>query len=367
MTMPDVTLHIGAMKTGTTYIQRMLGGNAESLNTAGILYPQPWSDQVEAVRDVLNLKGGSHLGSISGRWQEMVQRLHSADCARAILSVEFLSFASEEQVQQIVGTLRPSSIQVVLGARDLGRALPAQWQTSVRNGRASTYRQYTDGVCDGRDSATSQHFWKRQDVGRIASRWVGALGKENVTVVTVPPRGSDPSELWNRISQAMRLDTLPLVQRQVSNESLGPTATELLRRIDLLAQVRDMDNWTYQHGVNRALSHAVLPHLTDPHPSLRLPPSAHQWAMRETTRVVNEVRDSGAQVIGSLTELEPELDGSDSFLWPEDIPDADLLDLAVGALTAMAEQAANTKRAALPGSGGRRGRRQSRQAEESDE
>ena len=86
MSSRKVTLHIGAMKTGTTYVQRMLGTNAKVLAEQGITYPKPWSDQVEAVRDALKLQGGSHRGSIEGRWDLMVNRLNTTDGDRAILS-----------------------------------------------------------------------------------------------------------------------------------------------------------------------------------------------------------------------------------------------------------------------------------------
>ncbi len=39
MTSPRVALHIGAMKTGTTYVQRMLGINVEALAAQGITLP----------------------------------------------------------------------------------------------------------------------------------------------------------------------------------------------------------------------------------------------------------------------------------------------------------------------------------------
>lgn len=363
MSAPDITLHIGAMKTGTTYIQRMLGSNEEALAAAGILYPLPWSDQVEAVRDVLNLRGGgAHLGSIEGRWEGMVERVQNADCTRVILSVEFLSFASDKLVKRIARSLAQSHVQVVLGARDLGRALPAQWQTSVRNGRPAPYRQYAEGVVLGKDADLLRHFWKRQNIGEIASRWGHVFGIDNVTVVTVPPQGANTGELWSRFARAMDLQEEDFVERSLSNQSLGPTATELLRRINEQAQSQGMQNWVYQHGINRALSHSVLPNIQDPHPSLRLPDFAHDWAKEETTRLITEIAASGASIIGSLDDLQPNLVQRDPFIWPEEIPDSDVLDLAVAALTAFGEQMAEEKRAGLTGGDGRRRGRKRRRA-----
>ena len=51
-----IFLHIGAMKTGTTYIQTVLSENRERLIEEGVLFPgERWRSQVRAVEDVLRL------------------------------------------------------------------------------------------------------------------------------------------------------------------------------------------------------------------------------------------------------------------------------------------------------------------------
>jgi hypothetical protein len=347
MSSPQVCLHIGAMKTGTTYVQRRLGTNRDELAQMGIWYPRPWSDQVEAVRDILAMKGGAHLGSIEGRWDQMVQRIHSWDGERVILSVEFLSFADTEQVARIMGTLSPSQVTVVIGARDLARVLPAQWQTAVRNGQPTTYREYVSGLTTHGRSKSKRHFWKRQDIGRIAATWADVAGRENVAVVTVPPSGADPNELWRRMALAMKVAELPQKKEMPKNESLGPTATELLRRINARAKETDMSTWSYQHGVNRALSHQVLPDVPETFPRLRVPNEAYDWITTEAERVINEIDVSGVEVIGPVDDLRPVLDTDLPFVWPEEIPDKHLLAAAVAALTAFADRAADTKRQTL--------------------
>lgn len=355
MTTPAVCLHIGAMKTGTTYVQRMLGSNHDELARQGIAYPMPWSDQVEAVRDVLKMKGGSHLGSIEGHWKLMVDRLHEWSGPRAILSVEFISFADPAEIRTIVGDLSPSQVSVVLGARDLARVLPAQWQTAVRNGRSVTYRDYLKGLTAKRPTRVKWHFWKRQDIGRIAADWAKVVGKDNVTVVTVPPRGADPGELWRRMATAMQLDATSLDNKTPSNESLGPTGTELLRRINEQADATDMSTWAYQHGINRALSHQVLPDLPDPQPSLRVPDEYHGWVRDESARIIRELHAADVQIVGDVTDLEPTLTPGAPFVWPEDLSDTDLLAYAVAALTAFGGDVAERKRKDIVGKKQRRG------------
>ena len=50
---PRVYLHIGAMKTGTTLLQRLMVANLQSLADAGYLFPgDTWADQ-SRVRDMM--------------------------------------------------------------------------------------------------------------------------------------------------------------------------------------------------------------------------------------------------------------------------------------------------------------------------
>lgn len=342
-----VSLHIGAMKTGTTFVQRMLGTNRQLLADRGVLYPTPWSDQVEAVREVLALKGGSHLGSIEGSWQRLLDQIKNWDGSSAVLSVEFISFADETQIQQMVGDLRDFEVSVIVGARDLGRVLPAQWQTAVRNGQTTTYREYLSGVTGRRPSRAKRHFWKRQDIGDIAARWAKELGSQAVQVVTVPPSGNDPNELWRRMAVALDLLDIPLESHDSNNESLGATGTELLRRVNQQATAMEVAQWNYQHGVNRALSHQVLPALADERSSMSLPAEQQTWASKEAQRIIREITESGVSVVGDLDDLLPKFKAGAKVEWPEDIPDSDLLALSTAALAGLADQFAELKKEGL--------------------
>jgi hypothetical protein len=226
----------------------------------------------------------------------------------------------------------------------------------VRNGRRTTYREYLHGLTAKRPSRSKKHFWKRQDIGRIASDWADVIGTENVTVVTVPPRGADPSELWRRFARAMNLESVHLEEKTASNESLGLTGTELLRRINAAAEASDMSTWHYQHGINRALSHQVLPEIADPRPSLGVPDDVHEWVRAEAARMRAELAASGVLIVGDISDLEPQLIPGQPFAWPEDLSDSELLDFAVAALSAFGESVAERKKKDLESGTGKRKR-----------
>ena len=49
-----VVLHIGSMKSGTSFIQNVLGNNREALAEHGITFAgERWRDQVTAVQDLI--------------------------------------------------------------------------------------------------------------------------------------------------------------------------------------------------------------------------------------------------------------------------------------------------------------------------
>jgi hypothetical protein len=53
------------MKTGTSYLQQLMTDNKQVLDEQGLLFPgkQGWSDQVLAVRDILELRLDKSCGS----------------------------------------------------------------------------------------------------------------------------------------------------------------------------------------------------------------------------------------------------------------------------------------------------------------
>jgi len=74
---PTVYLHIGAFRTGTTYLQQVLRLSHEALAEQGVLFPgnQRWRDQVAGVRDLLGMstRGGDDVDrpSLDAPWSNV--------------------------------------------------------------------------------------------------------------------------------------------------------------------------------------------------------------------------------------------------------------------------------------------------------
>jgi hypothetical protein len=244
-----------------------------------------------------------------------------------------------------------SRVEIVLTVRDLARLVPAQWQTAMRQRNTWTLKEYAAAVAgaEGQQAKTAaRHFWRRQDYGPILQRFVNEVGVSQVRVVTVPPSGGDPAELWRRFCRACDLDPAKTTPGGLSHESLGAVSAELMRRLNAHPTIVEMPVRTYQKSVNGALTRRVLSHRRSDEPGLALPSAYGEWAEREATRVIGDIEAVGVEVIGDLSDLRPRPRRS-AAVAPEEIPDADLLEAALDGLAGLAAEHAGlvkrTKRA----------------------
>jgi hypothetical protein len=87
-----VVLHIGSMKSGTSFIQNVLGNNRDELAQHGISFAgERWRDQVAAVQDLI-AHGGPNQAPLdpAGPWQTLVTGINAAP-GTVVVSMEFLA------------------------------------------------------------------------------------------------------------------------------------------------------------------------------------------------------------------------------------------------------------------------------------
>ncbi|MCZ3387281.1 MAG: hypothetical protein LH630_10040 [Actinomycetia bacterium] len=335
---PDaVYLHIGSPKTGTTYIQDVLWANRQALKADGILLPGSYRyARVQAVRDLLKWEPID--GDLPQTWRKLAGEARRWSGRSAIISQEFLCWASTDQITAAVESFPKSRVEVILTTRDLARLVPAQWQTAMRQRNTRTLDEYADAVAGvaegGQAKAGARRFWRRQDYGPILARWIDAVGLERVRVVTLPPSGGDPTELWSRFCRACGIDTETTAPGGVSHESLGAVSAELMRRLNAHPTIEDMPMRTYQKSVNGALSRRVLGQRRSQEPGLALPEQHIPWAEREAARVIGDIEALGVEVIGDLDDLRPRPAKNPSVA-PEELPVEELLAAALDGLAGM--------------------------------
>ena len=253
-----VVLHIGTMKTGTSFIQSVLGNNQAALAESGVEFPGGFGVQARAVREMLKLPQQPRRNS--RRWTKLATGLRESG-RTGIFSMEFLSFAGEEQVRRLVEPFAGLDVRVVLTVRDQLRAMPAQWQTYTRNFGTDDWEGYLrhvepSRVGSGRGTRAFKTFHRAQDVPTILSRWGSAPGVSSVEVVTVPPSGAPREELWNRFCAAAGIEAPEVRMEEVrDNESLGYASCDYLRRAN--AHLQDVPPRRYRKAM-RPLAREVL-------------------------------------------------------------------------------------------------------------
>ena len=292
-----VVLHIGAMKSGTSYLQGLVQANRDLLAGQGVKVPgKNWRSQVLAVSEVLERKRVTTRRE--GAWQGLVDEFADRD-GTGLVSMEFLGPAAPAKIERVVSSFPAGSVEVVVTARDLGRNVPAMWQEGLKNGRTWTFEQYVAAVAA--EEGPGKLFWREQGIAAMCRRWSEAVGVDRVTVVTVPPPGGPRDELWRRFASVLGVDHGRADPPDTANESLGAASAEVMRRLNEL--VEDLDYPAYSPVVKNLLAKRTLGARRPLEPSVGF--EVPDWLRTRSAQMRDRLTGLGVRVVGDLAELEP--------------------------------------------------------------
>ena len=290
-----LVLHVGLMKSGTTFIQGRCNANRERLAAQGVLFPGPnWVRQVRAVQDFIE---APHVER--GTWADMRAEI-DAHPGTAIVSMEFLGPVRPMRIQKMVEAFPHTELTVVITLRDLGRGVPAMWQESVKNRKSWTWAEYVHGIEKGGDDEAGRHFWSQQGAARIVRNWAEGVGTQNVVVVTVPPPGAPPELLWDRFAEAAGIKPDDWDDAPRANESLGAASAQVMRRLN--AELSDLSRAAYHRRVKAFAKHTMVRRKAEED---AIGFTVPRWLRNRSRQVGKQIAASGVRVIGDLAELEP--------------------------------------------------------------
>lgn len=302
-------LHVGAPKTGTTYLQSVLWNSARALRHQGFRMALRGIDDHFFL--TLALRGRLDPEIDPPRALDVLDRLRK-DLRRSggvnlLISHELLAPVEQDRVDELMAMLGDFEVHVVVTARDLARQVPAEWQQQVKTRAGLTYGHFVDRVVTER----AGHFWSVQDVASVAQRWGQDLPPEQVHIVTVPPNGSSPELLLSRFCAAAGLSPDGLSRdRARTNESLGYEQTELLRRVNVALGDRLPNPRTGYSGVVKfGFAEKVLAE-QEPRQKLRFPARHADWCIAAAKEQVVRIEHAGFAVHGDLDDLIPVVEGS---------------------------------------------------------
>jgi hypothetical protein len=300
-TPPPIYLHIGPMKTGTTYLQQALSDNKGLLDAHGVLVPgsRPRSDHVKAVRDITGVDGHRDTRTFAGAWASLREEMLAHPGHSSVVSQEFLSFA-RGHAKSVVRSLAPAQVHIVLTVRDASRVAPASWVTSTGNRNIASWPEHLAALAGSGDRAVRRRALRALHLPRILRAWATAVPPNHLHVVTVPPPGAPDRLLWDRFAAVIGAANVPVdLNGTARRESYGYISADLMRRVN--AQVQDMPNPEYHRAKRWLLDDTLKKRTGEP----RVPVSqlqldiAQKWNSRSRT----VIEKSRAQVSGDLNDL----------------------------------------------------------------
>jgi hypothetical protein len=295
-----VFLHIGAMKSGTSFIQNTLFANKAQLAGRGFLVAgEIWRSQVIAVGDVLGHKRVVK-GARSDSWESLTKEINSWR-GDAIISMEFLGPAGPRKIHTIVESFPKKDVEIVITGRDLNRSIPSMWQESLKNTGVADWTEYLDGVRSG--IGPGKQFWREQDLAAMAQSWVDVVGPEHVTLITVPHPGAETGLLWSRFCAVVGIAPEGLTSIQAVNESLGAESALVLLEVNRLLTPAEFTWPEYAGLVKHGLAKSVLAGRRKEESPIGL--VTEDWVAERSEQIAEKLAGLGLRIVGDLSELAP--------------------------------------------------------------
>jgi hypothetical protein len=321
-----VYLHVGSPKSGTTYLQRVLRHNKQSLADQGVLVAgRTHGELVHAgfvVREDRRLQKLPERASCA--WDRLVEEVLSFPGHTAVISYELFSAARRRQAAEAIESLSGCEVHVVITCRDLGRAVPSAWQERLKFALTVPLEEWQPPPES--KGPRAEWGWRTMDPASVAQRWGADLPPEQVHIVTAPRRGAPARELWDRFAEACSLQDVAVdLDVPPTNESLGIAAAEVLRIVnqqDLgpIRGSREQSRW-----LRDTLAHRVLASLDDE--PIGITDAQLAEAEQRARDAVATIRRSGWSVHGDLDDLTATR--SEDARMPGEVPAEELLDVAV--------------------------------------
>ncbi|MFI0481862.1 hypothetical protein [Actinomadura sp. 9N215] len=334
---PQVFLHVGAAKSGTTYLQNVLWHNRDRLREHGVLFPG--ADAAAHVRAAFDLRRtffpGASDPEVPGAWPRLVDEIRGWP-GTVIVSQELFAPAWRKTVRRAMADLDFADVHVLFTARDLARQIPAHWQEDVKNRYDVSFAEFVNQLKrpNWLDFELSRLFWALQDPVYVLERWAENLPPERVRVVTLPRPGAPRDLLWRRFCAAAGLvpDDYDLAA-PFDNPSLGLAETQYLLRLNRMVGAGRLDWHLYNEEVKLFLAQEVLA----ARPSavkMTLPAEHLPWASERAAETVEGLRAARYRVVGDLDELIPGA-GPGAAPDPDEPCWADVADVGMEAITAL--------------------------------
>jgi len=289
-----LVLHVGPLKTGTTYLQSQLFTNRTVLEQQGFHLPGlvP-GDHHFAVLDRIGLSQGFE---VAKRWDALVSEVRASD-GTAIVTAERLACLTAKRAEQVVSGFGDIPVSVVVTLRDLNRTTMSLWQESLQNRNTWSWPDYLEAIRAFQPDAAgvvpegaplpAKRFWAQWNLPRILRVWRN-VATDGLSLVILPPPGAPRETLRDRFAAAVGYDPTGMGEPPVSNPSLTAPASEVALRLNrAAANLGKGQRWARR--VRKAeFTRRALADSTADFP--RVGAAAEEWCSEATERLLKRWR-----------------------------------------------------------------------------
>ncbi|WP_235737958.1 hypothetical protein [Nocardioides alcanivorans] len=326
-----VYLHIGLLKTATTFLQEALWVHKQALGERGLLVPG--RHRRRHLISSLDLREDPKLarrsGDVAQPWQDLVDEIQQWAGPTAVISHEFFAPAAVPHIRRALESFPGSELHVVITARVLTELAPSLWQEWVKNGGKLDIDTYLE---PGEPDPHDEWGWAAFDLADVLRRWGSVIPHDRIHVLPMRADHSRRTEIWDRFLDTMGIDGTGLVPpEEAANVSLGVVQVESLRRIN--AELMDFNTaGDRSHWIRSYLAHGgVMPNERE-----RFRPGAERWTdlVERSLEAVRLLESEGYDVRGELDALRPP-DEPPSVRHPSEVGNAEMLETATRTIAAM--------------------------------
>ena len=236
-------------------------------------------------------------------WKQLLKEIENSIEPTVVVSSEWFAAATPAQIRTISQELPGAEYQIVIALRSLDRVLPSRWRQNVVEGATYSFTEWLELIFSPSTNPYSTRFWHQHRHDELVQRWGEVFGQRAITAICVDD--ADPDRLLRHMESLIGAQEGALgSSRHVRNMSLDGVTVEGIRRFNLLAE---------EHGVPPELRYltvtrGVVPQIeqgvqSDGSSTGRVPAQYADRCVAESTRIVKELRSSGANILGNLDEL----------------------------------------------------------------
>lgn len=329
--------HIGAMKTGTTAVQRAASRRRRELLENGVRYPGTGLNHFTPVAAFMGVRREGEYPEMT-TWHQLMEEVEADETNRVLLSHEWACEADDKAARGFADALGEAG-HVAITLRPLSEMLGSYWQEIVKNGRVTPPFEIWlhDALATPPGYRRSEQWDRQSDHAGIVERWEQLLGPDRVTVIIADK--ADPIRVPASLEQLLDLPAGMLMNADAdgstANRSLSPAEAEFFRRQNTEFTRNDVPFHDYALAYRRQAVARMLrtePDLPEQQRRILLP----QWAAERATsygrEIADRLGDSGVQIVGNLAALHAPVGSTVPGEAP--VPDSMPIDTAVEAVVA---------------------------------